>query len=271
MHADLLSVTGGHYVMKYVALLTVVAIITIIIIKSSAAAAVPTLASSRQLIIVISDSWDSSKASLYRFERSDAGWSRTLSRSDVVVGSNGMAWGIGLLPKNSNGLVKKEGDRRAPAGIFRLKQAMGYAPAAPEGASYPYEQISKASRCIDDPASALYNRIVNEGEMGTQNGVPWKSAEVMLRKDNLYKWLIVVDHNMTTPLAGAGSCIFLHIWRSAERGTAGCTAMAEQDLLALLGWLRNEKNPLLVQLPRAEYERVWKAWGLPSLEQLETP
>jgi len=85
-----------------------------------------------------------------------------------------------------------------------------------------------------------------------------------------YRWLIVVDYNRQDPKPGAGSCIFLHIWRSAEKGTAGCTAMAEQDLLALLGWLRNEKNPLLVQLPRAEYERVWKAWGLPSLEQLET-
>jgi L,D-peptidoglycan transpeptidase YkuD (ErfK/YbiS/YcfS/YnhG family) len=226
---------------------------------------------SRQLIVVLSDSWNSPKAALYRFERSDAGWSGPLSRSDVVVGSNGMAWGIGLLQRNNGGLMKKEGDRRAPAGIFRLKHAMGYAPASPEGAPYPYEQISEASRCIDDPASALYNRIVNEEEMKMRGDVPWKSAEIMLRKDDLYKWLIVVDHNMTTPLPGEGSCIFLHIRRSPDKGTAGCTAMAEQDLLTLLGWLRDEKNPLLVQLPRAEYEQFWRSWGLPSPGQFEVP
>jgi hypothetical protein len=76
---------------------------------------------------------------------------------------------------------------------------------------------------------------------------------------------------MATPLAGEGSCIFLHIWRSPEKGTAGCTAMAEEDLLAVLLWLKNEKNPLLAQLPRAEYEKLWKVWGLPSFEQLDAP
>ena len=81
----------------------------------------------------------------------------------------------------------------------------------------------------------------------------------------------MVDYNRQAPKPGAGSCIFLHVWRSPEKGTAGCTAMAEQDLQAILGWLRNEKNPLLVQMPRAEYEKVWKPWGLPSMEQLEAP
>ncbi len=222
------------------------------------------ISSSRQFIIVLSNSWDSSKASLYRFERSAAGWSGPLSRSDVVVGGKGMAWGIGLLPRNNDGLVKKEGDRRSPAGLFRLKQAMGYAPAAPEGASYPYEQISKASRCIDDPASALYNQLVNEDEKKGQGGGTWNSAEVMLRKDGLYKWLIVVDHNMTTPRADAGSCIFLHVWRSPDKGTEGCTAMAENTMVELLVWLRSEAAPVLVQAPRAVYEHYWKQWDLPS-------
>jgi len=84
-----------------------------------------------------------------------------------------------------------------------------------------------------------------------------------------YRWLIVVDYNRRDPRPGAGSCIFLHIWKSPDKGTAGCTAMPEEDLLTILRWLQNEKNPLLVQLPRAEYEKVWTNWGLPSPELLE--
>ena len=86
-----------------------------------------------------------------------------------------------------------------------------------------------------------------------------------------YRWLIVVDYNKQDPKPNAGSCIFIHVWHSPNKGTAGCTAMAEQDLLVLLRWLRSEKNPLLVQLPRAEYEQVWQSWGIPSPYQLKAP
>jgi hypothetical protein len=32
----------------------------------------------------------------------------------------------------------------------------------------------------------------------------------------------------------------------------------------LLRWLDAKKRPLLVQLPRAEFERLREAWGLPD-------
>lgn len=85
----------------------------------------------------------------------------------------------------------------------------------------------------------------------------------MLRKDGLYKMGIFVSHNAHPPIPGRGSCIFIHIRRAASQGTAGCTAVAESDLQAVLRWLDPAKTPVLVQLPRSEYERYRGVWGLP--------
>ncbi len=46
--------------------------------------------------------------------------------------------------------------------------------------------------------------------------------------------------------------IFLHLWQAPNRGTAGCTAMGESDMRALMRWLDPTRNPVLIQLPLAE-------------------
>ena len=190
---------------------------------------------------------------------------------DVVVGKEGLAWDGELREIAGEGPIKREGDGKAPAGMFPLLHAMGFAAKPPAGVFFRYEQIQPDMHCVDDAGSVYYNRIVSRSTLGRTTGERWKSSEQLAEMVEEYRWLIVVDYNRQAPKPGAGSCIFLHVWRSPEKGTAGCTAMAEQDLQAILGWLRNEKNPLLVQMPRAEYEKVWKPWGLPSMEPLEAP
>ncbi len=251
--------------MKYIVLLTVIAIIAIIHIKSSIASEVD---ASRQLIVVITPTWNDLKARMYRFEKSDKGWQKLAGHFEAVVGSNGLAWGIGLHKENRESFVKKEGDRRAPAGMFRLVKSMGYAATPPEGVTFPYAQITDASHCVDDKASRYYNQIVKESDMPAPAAELWKSSELMKRRDILYKWLIVVDHNMKDPKPGAGSCIFIHVWRSPEKGTAGCTAMEEKDVIELMTWLKSEAGPVLVQLPKASYDQYWKEWNLPAPESL---
>jgi L,D-peptidoglycan transpeptidase YkuD (ErfK/YbiS/YcfS/YnhG family) len=199
-------------------------------------------------------------------ERRSGTWIPARDPFEVIVGSNGMAWGIGLHERDSDGPLKKEGDSKAPAGIFHVVKAMGYAASPPNGTTFPYEQIRTASHCIDDPASQYYNQIVDASDLKKPVADFWKSSEIMNRRDDLYKWLIVVDHNVKDPKPGAGSCIFIHIWRSKDRGTAGCTAMAEKNIVALLTWLKPEDKPLFVQLPKMEYERLWKEWNLPAPE-----
>ena len=65
---------------------------------------------------------------------------------------------------------------------------------------------------------------------------------------------------------GAGSATFLHIRRGETRRTSGCTTMAEPALQDLVVWLRAAAQPRYVLIPRAEYERLAPAWGLPVWE-----
>ena len=251
--------------MKYLALVKVFAIISIILIKSSTAAELPTLPeSSRQLVVVITSSWNDHAARMYSFERSPKDWQKLPGHYEAVVGSKGLAWGVGLHGISETDPVKKEGDRKAPAGIFRLIQAMGYGSAPAPGVTFPYEQIKNDSHCVDDVNSQYYNRIVKESDLPAPKAELWRSSEIMKRKDDLYKWLIVVDYNRKKPSPGDGSCIFIHVWRSAEKGTAGCTAMAEKNVVEFITWLRREADPVLVQLPQKVYEQNWRKWKLPD-------
>jgi zinc D-Ala-D-Ala dipeptidase len=224
---------------------------------------------SHQLVIVTTASWTGVKARLCCFERSDEGWTRQMRPVNAVVGKEGLAWeqkGIA-----GEGPVKREGDGKAPAGVFPLLHAMGFAAKPPDNVTIRYEQIQPDLHCVDDAGSAYYNRIVSENVLGPCAEERWRSSEQLYQMEEQYRWLIVVDYNRQDPKPGAGSCIFMHLWSSPEKGTAGCTAMAEQDLLMLLRWLREEKHPLLIQMPRAEYEHFRKIPDLPSLEQLEAP
>jgi D-alanyl-D-alanine dipeptidase len=47
--------------------------------------------------------------------------------------------------------------------------------------------------------------------------------------------------------------------------------MDESNLLDTIAWLDGAKHPLLVQLPRAEYERLKTAWGLPTNKEPRGP
>lgn len=216
-----------------------------------------------QSIVVTTESWDDRRASLQRFARNDpsSSWKPVGKKMKAVVGRNGLGWGRGLhTPAPGDGPVKREGDGRAPAGIFRLGRAFGYA--AAERVSWiriSYRQSLAGDRCVDDPASPLYNRIVDTAEIRRS----WKSDEEMLRKDDQYRLGIFIGHNTDPVSAGSGSCIFLHIWKKEGAGTAGCTAVSKEDIVELLRWLDPTASPVLIQMPRREYERLRKDRQLP--------
>jgi D-alanyl-D-alanine dipeptidase len=130
----------------------------------------------------------------------------------------------------------------------------------------PFTTLSATVECVDDVQSGEYNRLLDAATVKQKD---WKSSETMLRADDLYRLGFVVDHNANPPVAGKGSCIFLHIWRGAGQGTAGCTAMEPQHMEELAAWLDAGSSPLLVQLPREAYEAAAPQWGLPPLSEVE--
>jgi len=223
-------------------------------------------AGSLQILLVIAPAWESTTAQLQRFERvsPDQAWQRCGSAVAVSLGKSGLAWGRGLHPRIA-GKEKREGDGCAPAGIFAITGLFGYAASDSSFArsmKLPYLCATSNLKCIDDPASAHYNRVVDQSCLGAGD---WASCEDMLRHDERYAVGAVVGHNSEPPEPGAGSCIFLHVWENEGAPTAGCTAMALADMGEVAAWLDETAAPLLVQLPQLEYEALRAAWGLPQI------
>lgn len=218
---------------------------------------------SRQCIVVLANNWTSTTGIMHAFERdgANAAWKERGPAITVVLGKSGLGQGRGMVRLDFKSAPKKqEGDNRAPAGIFRLPLAFGYAPKRSAAwIKLPYLASNTQTEGIDDPHSRYYNRLVDRSKVAQ---IDWRSSEKMRRDDVLYKWGIFVDHNHAA-VPGGGSCIFLHIWRNAAALTVGCTAMAESDLVKLLHWLDPALHPILVQMPRAVYPAIRTKYGLP--------
>ena len=220
---------------------------------------------SRQCVVVVASGWNSKTGVLRLFERTGDEWKMRGREVPVVLGKKGLAWGRGLVDLQTGSDPRKiEGDNKVPAGIFRLGPAFGYAPARAGGwIKLRYVPLTKNTEGIDDPRSRYYNRLVDRSKVAR---VDWRTSEQMLRTDNLYKWGVVVAHNATAQ-PGAGSCIFLHIWKNSAASTAGCTAMAEADLVGLLRWLEPAARPVLVQMPLRDYAMFQSKYLLPAISE----
>jgi L,D-peptidoglycan transpeptidase YkuD (ErfK/YbiS/YcfS/YnhG family) len=226
------------------------------------------LAGARQLVLVTTGSWDDHQGTLRRFERSaDAAPWREVAAFDVSIGRNGSAWGIGLhdAADEDDGPRKREGDGRSPAGVFALGTAFGYAPAAASG--LPYRAMQASDWCMDVPTSPHYNRIVDArqvGEAAVQGSSEPMRLDLHGQGDPRYRLGFVIGHNPGNVPQG-GSCIFAHLWRTPGEPTAGCTAMADADMEAMLEWLDADRTPRFVLLPDAEYRRLAERWHWPAL------
>jgi L,D-peptidoglycan transpeptidase YkuD (ErfK/YbiS/YcfS/YnhG family) len=158
-------------------------------------------------------------------------WLPVASPIDAVVGRNGMA-----LPGE-----KREGDGKTPVGLFPLEGAFGYAPSF--ATKMAYRQVDDDDVWVDDPNSLNYNTWQRRSEV---RGV---STESLKRSDDLYEYGLIVGYNRKPVVKGLGSAIFIHAWIGPGRPTAGCVAVAKEDLVALLTWLDPAERPLVTVGP----------------------
>jgi len=207
---------------------------------------------SRQLIVVTTKNWSTSDGILQRYEKEEGKWHRTGKSIKIKLGRNGLGWGRGLLPVPADAkIIKKEGDGKAPVGIFSLKQAFGY---EPFNVKYPYRVYKETDHCVDDVHSKFYNKIVDSMKID----IDYKSKEHMKFPKDYYKYGIVVNHNHIDEkgaVPGAGSCIFIHIKKVP---TAGCTVMDETEIKEIIRWLDPAKKPLLLQGTERLVKVLWK-------------
>ena len=209
------------------------------------------LSAAKQLLVVQTSSWSVSSGSLQRYEKHAGVWHKVGRAITVKVGKNGLAWGRGLhtIPKGAK-RIKREGDGRAPAGIFRLSYAFGDKALK---LRYPYRRMTRAHHCVDDSRSKYYNQVIDSRKIRKD----YKSFEHMKFPSGLYSYGLFIDHNPKhTPKVG--SCIFMHIKKPSGKPTVGCTAMSKAEIITVLKWLDPKKKPLLVQAPVVIVERLWR-------------
>jgi zinc D-Ala-D-Ala dipeptidase len=216
---------------------------------------------SRQMVLVVTPAWDSTSGTLRRYVRDsdrDA-WRLIGDVVPIVVGRTGVAWDDSQVRPGAGEPVKHEGDGRSPAGAFALDTAFGFdARQSVSWVRLPYLQLRTTTECVDDDRSLHYNTIVNRDSVAR---VDWSSAERM-RTIGQYTFGVHVAYN-APPRPSRGSCIFLHIWAGPRSVTAGCTAMDQDALIALMRWIDPKRRPMLVQLPASALARLRTDWRLP--------
>lgn len=153
---------------------------------------------------------------------------------DMVVTPMGLRFMGRRLPctVGRGGVVanKVEGDGGTPAGEHRIV-GMLYRPdrmVRPAGWAVP---IGPGDLWSDDVRDPDYNKMVR-----SPHGF---GHEVLRRADPMYDLILITDWNWTRPVPGRGSAIFVHRWRRPGAPTAGCIALALQDLL----WIARRLQP----------------------------
>jgi len=126
---------------------------------------------------------------------------------------------------------KREGDGGTPRGRFRLKRLWWRAERHIRPPTLlPSRRIRADDGWCENPAERHYNQPLK---------VPKGSdADRLARADDLYDFIIEIDHNTRPRISGRGSAVFIHVARPRFAPTAGCIALeigALRRLLARLG------------------------------------
>ena len=204
------------------------------------------LQSARRLVLVTAENMETSTATVQLFERASPAdaWRPVAPAEAALLGRTGMAWGYGFYHLGQDAEPRKiEGDKRTPAGFYRIGPSFGFAASPQPG----YTQLKEETVCVDDPASPAYNTITSRGLVGH------KVHGENMRSNPRYRRGLVVDYP-TNAKARAGSCIFIHVQRSATSPTLGCVALPEARVAALQEFA--EPGAVLATLPQAAFSRL---------------
>ncbi len=154
---------------------------------------------------------------------------------DITVRPSGVIytadWGAGArrcaVGRGGMGEKRREGDGVTPAGRWPLRRVL-YRADRLEAPISPLQvqRIEPDDAWCDIPGDDNYNSLVR---------LPHATLDERLwRDDHVYDVLAVVGFNDAPVVQGKGSAIFVHLARDDFAPTAGCVALALDDLLAAL-------------------------------------
>ena len=138
--------------------------------------------------------------------------------------------------KRGSTFKKIEGDNKTPKGLFKI-----------ENLYFRKDRINKPKTslkcvkinhdmgwCNDVRFPQKYNKLIKREKKYRH--------EKLKRKDYKYDLFIPIKYNFKKPVAGKGSCIFLHLTKNYKQ-TTGCIALKVKDFLIMLRLIK--KNSII--------------------------
>tara|TARA_B110000037_G_C16935180_1_gene430309 strand:+ start:263 stop:757 length:495 start_codon:yes stop_codon:yes gene_type:complete len=134
---------------------------------------------------------------------------------------------------NGTSKKKKEGDKKTPRGTFNIENLYFRRDRLkkPKTSLNCLEIKKNMGWCDDIYNIKKYNRLIK-----TSNKI---KHEKLKRKDYKYDLIIPIKYNFNKPIAGLGSCIFIHLTKN-YKPTAGCIALSMKDFLIMLKLINNK-------------------------------
>ena len=130
---------------------------------------------------------------------------------------------------------KKEGDKKTPIGNFKIENLYFRKDRLKKPVTLLkcIEIKKNMGWCDDIHFPKKYNKLIKiEKKVG---------HEKLLRKDHKYDLLIPIKYNFEKPIAGLGSCIFIHLTKDFKP-TDGCVALKKKDFLILLKLIKKNSK-----------------------------
>ena len=129
--------------------------------------------------------------------------------------------------KNGSTKYKREGDKKTPKGKFQIEHLYFREDRLEKPlTSLKCIRIKKnMGWCNDIKFPKMYNKFFK-----IEKKVRY---EKLNRKDYKYDLMIPIKYNFKKPIAGKGSCIFIHLTKN-YKATAGCIGLKKKDFLIML-------------------------------------
>ena len=137
--------------------------------------------------------------------------------------------------KKGSAKNKKEGDKKTPKGTFKIENLYFRKDRKEKPLTLLkcIEIKKNMGWCNDTRFPRKYNKLLK-----INNKI---KHEKLKRNDYKYDFLIPIKYNFKRPIAGKGSCIFIHLTKD-YKPTAGCVALKEKDFLIFIKLIkRNSK------------------------------
>jgi L,D-peptidoglycan transpeptidase YkuD (ErfK/YbiS/YcfS/YnhG family) len=188
-----------------------------------------------QLLVVTAAGYGGSSATLTAYADINGQWRVVFPGMPARIGARGFAD------------RKREGDLATPTGIYGIGPTL-YGLRPNPGVHYGYHALVPGDYWNENPSSPGYNTFVHGPDPGGASEALWRIAPQ-------YDYFAVITYNVPViPVSPGspprGSGVFLHEMVPGH-ATAGCVALARDNLVKILTWLDPGAGPRVIMGPAA--------------------